>query len=36
MIRDKPDGVETLLKPFTPSALEGAIARICDAEVVLS
>ena len=32
----QPDGVEMLLKPFTPAVLEGAIARICDAEVVLS
>ncbi|MFL6725446.1 MAG: response regulator [Sphingomicrobium sp.] len=26
-IGDRPDGVEILLKPFTPAALEGAIAR---------
>jgi PAS domain S-box-containing protein len=30
MIRDKPEGVETLLKPFTPSVLDGAIARMCN------
>jgi CheY-like chemotaxis protein len=34
MIRDKPEGVETLLKPFTPAVLDGAIARACDAELV--
>ena len=28
-ISDCPDGVEILLKPFTPSALEAAIGRIC-------
>jgi PAS domain S-box-containing protein len=32
-ISDRPDGVEVLLKPFTPSALEAAIERICSAEV---
>jgi CheY-like chemotaxis protein len=26
-IQGRPDGVEILLKPFTPSALEGAMAR---------
>jgi CheY-like chemotaxis protein len=31
MIRDKPEGVETLLKPFTPAVLDSAIARACDA-----
>src|SRR5438309_565847 len=36
MIRDKPDGVETLLKPFTPSALDAAIARLYDADVAPS
>jgi PAS domain S-box-containing protein len=34
MIRDKPAGVETLLKPFTPAQLDGAIARMCGAEAV--
>jgi CheY-like chemotaxis protein len=34
MIRDKPDGVETLLKPFTPAHLDAAIARACKAEAV--
>jgi PAS domain S-box-containing protein len=29
MIRDRPEGVETLLKPFTPLALDKAIARAC-------
>jgi signal transduction histidine kinase len=28
-IGDRPDGVEILLKPFTPATLEGAIARAC-------
>ena len=28
-VRDKPESVEILLKPFTPSALERAVARIC-------
>jgi PAS domain S-box-containing protein len=36
MIRDKPAGVETLLKPFTPSALDAAIARLWDVEVAPS
>jgi PAS domain S-box-containing protein len=36
MIRDKPDGVETLLKPFTPTVLDATIARLCDAEAVPS
>jgi PAS domain S-box-containing protein len=35
MIRDRPDGVETLLKPFTPNALEAAMARVCGVEPVL-
>jgi CheY-like chemotaxis protein len=30
-ISDRPDGIEVLLKPFTPSALEAAIERICSA-----
>jgi CheY-like chemotaxis protein len=34
MIRDKPDGVETLLKPFTPAVLDAAIARVSEAETV--
>ncbi|MGN6850186.1 MAG: response regulator [Sphingomicrobium sp.] len=29
MIGDRPDGVEILLKPFTPAALEAAMARVC-------
>ena len=29
-IGDRPDGVEVLLKPFTPTALEAAIARVCN------
>jgi PAS domain S-box-containing protein len=29
-IGDRPDGVEILLKPFTPVALEGAIARMVE------
>jgi len=28
-IADRPDDVDILLKPFTPAALEGAVARIC-------
>jgi PAS domain S-box-containing protein len=32
MIRDRPDGVEALLKPFTPVMLEAAIERACSAE----
>ena len=31
-ISDPPKGVEILLKPFTPSVLEAAIARVCGAE----
>ena len=29
----RPEGVEILLKPFTPSALETAMARACQAAV---
>jgi len=36
MIRDRPDGVETLLKPFTPAVLDAAILRVCDDEPVKS
>ncbi len=36
MIRDKPEGVETLLKPFTPAVLDAAIGRVCEAKVVSS
>jgi CheY-like chemotaxis protein len=36
MIRDKPEGVETLLKPFTPAGLEAAIVRMCSPEPVSS
>ena len=36
MIRDKPDDVETLLKPFTPTVLEAAIARTCLADAIIS
>ena len=32
-IGDRPDGVEILLKPFTPTTLEGAIARACGAAI---
>ena len=35
-ISDCPDGVEILLKPFTPSALEAAISRICSGGPVAS
>ena len=30
-VKDRPEGVEILLKPFTPSKLEAALARICGA-----
>jgi CheY-like chemotaxis protein len=33
-ISDPPDGVEILLKPFTPSALEAAMSRITQAQAV--
>ncbi len=33
-IGDRPDGVEILLKPFTPTTLEAAIVRVCGAESV--
>jgi PAS domain S-box-containing protein len=33
-ISDRPPGVEILLKPFTPTALDAAIARICDPAAV--
>jgi two-component SAPR family response regulator len=33
MIRDKPEGIETLLKPFTPAVLEAAIAKACKTRV---
>jgi CheY-like chemotaxis protein len=36
MIGDRPDGVEVLLKPFTPLALEAAMARVCGAVPVAS
>jgi PAS domain S-box-containing protein len=29
-ISDRPDGVEVLLKPFTPNKLEAALARVCN------
>ena len=29
MIRDRPENVELLLKPFTPAKLEAALARTC-------
>jgi CheY-like chemotaxis protein len=32
-ISDRPGGVEVLLKPFTPAALEAGIADLCSAEV---
>jgi CheY-like chemotaxis protein len=35
MIRDRPAGVELLLKPFTPAKLDAAIARACGAEAVV-
>ena len=36
MIRDRPAGVETLLKPFTPAKLEAAMGRVCGAKAVAS
>jgi two-component SAPR family response regulator len=36
MIRDRLDGVELLLKPFTPAKLEAAMARVCGPEVAAS
>jgi CheY-like chemotaxis protein len=35
MIRDRPAGVEMLLKPFTPAKLGAAMARACGAEAVV-
>jgi PAS domain S-box-containing protein len=35
-IRDRPEGVEVLLKPFTPADLESAVARVCDAAATVS
>ena len=35
-IKDRPEAVEVLLKPFTPRKLECAIARICDTKVPVS
>ena len=29
-VRDRPEGVDILLKPFTARALEKAVARICN------
>lgn len=34
MIRDRPEDVELLLKPFTPAKLEAAIARSCGVEAL--
>jgi PAS domain S-box-containing protein len=34
MIGDRPEGVEILLKPFTPHALEAAVARVCGAGAI--
>jgi PAS domain S-box-containing protein len=36
MIRDRLDGVELLLKPFTPAKLEAAMARVCGPVVAAS
>ena len=33
-ISDRPEGVEILLKPFTPGKLEAALSRVCDATAV--
>jgi PAS domain S-box-containing protein len=32
-VRDRPDGVEILLKPFTPQKLEAALERACQAPI---
>ena len=34
MIRDRPENVELLLKPFTPAKLQAAMARACGAEAL--
>ena len=36
IIRDRPEDVETLLKPFTPATLEAAMERVCGPEPVAS
>jgi PAS domain S-box-containing protein len=36
MIRDRPANVEVLLKPFTPTKLEAALARCCGEEAAAS
>jgi CheY-like chemotaxis protein len=36
LIRDRPTGVELLLKPFTPTVLYAAISRACGAGIVAS
>jgi DNA-binding NtrC family response regulator len=36
MIVDRPEGVEILLKPFTPHALEAAMGRVCGEGAVAS
>jgi PAS domain S-box-containing protein len=36
LIGDRPEGVEVLLKPFTPAALDAAIVRVTGAEAVAS
>jgi len=36
MIKDRPAGVEMLLKPFTPAVLDSAIARACGQDFVAS
>jgi CheY-like chemotaxis protein len=35
-VRDRPEGVEILLKPFTPSKLEAALARASGVRAVAS
>jgi CheY-like chemotaxis protein len=35
-VTDRPEGVEILLKPFTPLKLEAAVARVCSAPPVAS
>ncbi|HVM23649.1 MAG TPA: response regulator [Sphingomicrobium sp.] len=36
MIRDRPEHVEMLMKPFTPAKLEAVIGRLCGEEAVAS
>jgi hypothetical protein len=33
-VRDRPEGVEIMLKPFTPAKLEAAVAQVCGVPAV--